>query len=193
MSLFRLATDVLWLLPLALQYAIAIVMYFRGLARRFPFFFSYSLLLPARDLILLRLPYPGPVYSRVYWWGEAGAILLSFGIIVEIIWHLTKPYPVLRTVFKVLWIVAILATLASLAVLLWSNGPSGEDLILERVILMQRSARFLQVCVLIVVIGLMSRLGLDLAPLFFGYRYRIRCLRRPGPGFARIQRPIYML
>ena len=103
MSLFRLATDVLWLLPLALQYAIAIVMYFRGLARRFPFFFSYSLLLPARDLMLLRLPYPGPVYSRVYWWGEAGAILLSFGIIVEIIWHLTKPYPVLRTVFKVLW------------------------------------------------------------------------------------------
>jgi hypothetical protein len=160
MSLFHLATDVLWLLPLALQYAIAIVMYFRGLARRFPFFFTYSLLLPARDLILLRLPYPGPVYSRVYWWGEAGAILLSFGIIVEIIWHLTKPYPFLRTVFKVLWIVAILATLASLAVLLWSNGPSGEDLILERVILMQRSARFLQVCVLIVVIGLMSRLGL---------------------------------
>jgi len=156
----HLATSVLWLVPLALQCVIAVVMYLRGLARRYPFFFSYNLLLPARDVVLLFLPYDGRRYSRVYWWGEAGAVLLSLGVIVETVWHLIEPYPFLRTVFRMLWIVGILAAAAAVAMLFWNNGAHGADLALERIILLQRSARFLQVCVLIVAIGLMSRLGL---------------------------------
>ena len=44
--------------------------------------------------------------------------------------------------------------------LFWNNGPGGADLALGQIILMERSARFLQVCMLIVAIGLLSRLGL---------------------------------
>ena len=159
MTISHLATNVLWLLPLALQCVIAVVMSLRGLARRYPFFFSYSVLLPARDVVLLFLPYGGRRYASVYWWGEAGAVLLSLAVMVETIWYLTEPYPFLRTVFKGLWIVGILAASAALAMLFWNNGPSGADLALEEM-LIQRSARFLQVCLLIVAIGLMSRLGL---------------------------------
>ena len=160
MPFSRLATNVLWLLPLALQCVIAVVMSLRGLTKQYPFFFSYTILLPARDVVLLFLPYDGRRYSRVYWWGEAGALLLSLGVILEVIWHLIEPYPFLRTVFRMVWIVGIIAAGAGLAILFWSRGPSGADLVLERTILMQRSARFLQVCMLIVAIGLMSRLGL---------------------------------
>ena len=160
MRLSHLATNVLWLAPLALQCAIAVAMYLRGLIRQYPCFFIYTVLLPCRDFVLLFLPYAKHSYSRVYWWGEAGAVLLSLGVILEIIWHFTQPYPFLRAVFRVVWIVAVLALIAAIAIWFWSNGPSGEDLVLEQIILLQRSARFLQVCVLIVAVALMSRLGL---------------------------------
>ncbi len=160
MRFSHLVTNVLWLVPLAIQCVIAMAMSLRGLARRYPVFFCYTILLPARDLVLLFLPQHGRRYSNIYWWGEAGAVLLSLGIIVETIWHLIEPYPFLRSVFRILWIVGIVATAAALAMLFWNNGPNGADLALERIILMQRSARFLQVCVLISAIVLMSRLGL---------------------------------
>jgi hypothetical protein len=160
MNLFQLATKVLWLAPLALLGLIAAVMIARGLVRRYPLFFCYAVLLPARDAILLFLPYASPRYSNVYWWGEAGALLLSLGVVAETIWYLIEPYPFLRTAFKASWIVAILAALAALAMLFWNNGPGGADLALGQIILLERSARFLQVCMLIVVAGILSRLGL---------------------------------
>jgi hypothetical protein len=155
-----LARTVLWLVPLALQCVIVVVMSYRGLARRFPVFFCYSLLLPARDLLLLYLSYPSPAYARIFWWGEGWALLLSLGVIVETIRHLIEPYPFLRTVFGIFWIGCIVAGAAALAMLLWNNGPSGADLALEWIILTERSARFLQVCLLIAVVFLISRLGL---------------------------------
>src|ERR1700694_5533644 len=159
MSLSRSLTLVLWFVPLALQCVIAVVMSIRGLVRRFPVFFSYTILLPARDAVLAGLRYPGPNYSRVYWWGEAGAILLSLGVIAETIRHLLEPYRFLRVVFKVFWIVGAIAAASALAILVWTNGPEGRDLGLERIILLERSARFLQVTLLIAVIFLISRLG----------------------------------
>jgi hypothetical protein len=127
--------------------------------RKYPFFFSYNILLPARDAVLFFLPYPGPRYSRVFWWGEAAAILLSLGVIVETIRYLMEPYPFLRVIFKMLWIVGIVSAAAALAILIWDSGPSGGQII-ESIILFERSARFLQVCLLIATILLISRLGL---------------------------------
>jgi len=160
MKFSHLATTFLWLAPLVLLCVIAVTIFVRRLAWRYPLFLAYTVLLPTRDAILLFLPYAQHSYSTVYWWGEAGAVLLSLGVIAETIWHLIAPYPFIRIIFRVFWAVAILAGGASLAILLWGNGPAGPDLSLERIILLQRSARFLQVCMLIAAIGLMSRLGL---------------------------------
>ena len=159
MRLLHAVTLVLWFVPLALQSVIAVVMSLRGLARRFPLFFSYTILLPARDAVLACLPYPGPHYSRVYWWGEGGAVLLSLGVIAETIRHLVEPYRFLRVVFRVFWIVGAIAAASALAILVWTNGPQGADLVLESIILFERSARFLQVSLLIAMIFLISRLG----------------------------------
>jgi hypothetical protein len=160
MNYSHLATNILWLVPLALQCAMVVAMSLHGLARRYPFFFGYTVLLPARDLVLFFLPYGERRYSNVYWWGEAGAILLSLGVIVQTVWRLIEPYPFLRTFFRIFWIACIFAACAALAMLFWNNGPGGADLALGWVLLFERSARFLQVCLLIAVILLISRIGL---------------------------------
>lgn len=158
MSLPRLLSSVLWLLPIALQAAVAFVMLRRGLFKVFPFFFSYTVFIVARDFILLLLPFTGNLYSTVFWWGEAAAILLSLGVILEVLWHLIRPYPFLRFVFKLVWAAAFVATAFALALL--RAGPWRSDQLLESIIFMERSARVLQVGLLIVLISLMSRLGL---------------------------------
>lgn len=160
MNFFGLATSVLWFVPLATQCVIALVMLRRGLVRQFTFFFSYTVLLPARDTTLYFLPQPSDPYSSVFWWGEAAAILLALAIIFEISWHFVRPYPFLRLFLRVLWISAVILGAAALAMLIWTKGPAGADVALEWIILAERSARFLQVCLLIVAIAMMSRLGL---------------------------------
>jgi hypothetical protein len=161
MNSFHLLTSALWFLPLALQLAIAVSMLYRGLARQFPFFFTYNLTLPARDLILASLPYGGNLYSAVYWWGDGAAILLALVVIVEVAFHLVGRYPFLRFLFKVLLSIAAIAAVAALASLIWTRGPAGADIVLEWTIYIERSVRFLQVCLLILMLALMSRLGLS--------------------------------
>lgn len=126
-----------------------------------PFFFTYNLTLPVRDLILASLPYGGNLYSTVYWWGDGVAILLALVVIVEVAFHLVRRYPFLRFLFKVLLSIAAIAAVAGLASLIWSRGPAGADIVLEWTIYIERSVRFLQVCLLILMLALMSRLGLS--------------------------------
>jgi hypothetical protein len=160
MNFSRLVTSALWFAPLAMQCVIALVMLRRGLVGQFPVFFAYTVLLPVRDSGLYLLPESSDRYSSLFWWGEAVAILLSLGIIFEISWHFVRPYPFLRLFLRVLWISAVIVGAVALAMLIWTKGPAGADVALEWIILTERSARFLQVCLLIVAIAMMSRLGL---------------------------------
>ena len=160
MNFFGLATFVLWFAPLAIQCVIALVMLRRGLVAQFPFFFIYTILLPVRDLSLYFLPNPGDRYSTVFWLGEAAAVLLSLAIIFEISLHFVRSFPFLRLFLRVLWVAAGVAVAAALALLFWNKGPAGTDVALEWITLSERSARFLQVCLLILAIAMMSRLGI---------------------------------
>lgn len=160
MTFSRLLTLVLWFLPLAMLVLIALVMWRRRLFARFPLFFSYALLLPARDLALVCLPYGSPRYSSVYWWGEGVAVLLAVGIIFELIGYVVRSYPFLRFFLRILSVSGVLAGALSLGLIIWGRGPRGGDQVFEWIILLERSARFLQVCLLIVAIALISRLGL---------------------------------
>ena len=155
--MFHLTTRILWLVPLVLQCAIAMAMVHRRLLHTFPVFFSYTVLVPARDVVLLFLKYPSPGYAWVYWIGEALAVLLGLGVILEVARQLFQPYPFLRFLLKALWIVAATVAMAALFVLVLT---SGAQKVFESIIMLERAARFLQVCMLIVVLSLMSRLGL---------------------------------
>lgn len=160
MSFSRLFTSVLWYLPSAMLAVIAFVMWCRGLAPRFPLFFSYIILVPVRDMVLAWLPLDRHRYSSIYWWGEGVAVLLALGIIFELVGYFVRTYPFLGFLLRVLSVAGVLAGALALTLLLWGQGPSGADLAFEWIILTERSARFLQVCLLILVIALMSRLGL---------------------------------
>ncbi len=161
MSFSQLATSVFWLLPIVLQSFVAFIMFRRRLARQFPVFFAFNLLVPARDVALYFLPFSGNLYSTVFWWGEAAATVLELGIIFENTWHFIRPYPFLRGFLKVLGIAGVIAAAAAVAMLIWIHGPTGADRLLEWIILTERSTRFLQVCLLVVAIAMMSRLGLS--------------------------------
>ncbi len=139
---------------------IAFVMWCRGLAPRFPLFFSYIILVPVRDMALTWIPRDGPSYSSIYWWGEGIIILLAVGVIFELVGYFVRTYPFLRFLLRVLSVVGVLAGALALSLLLWGQSPRGADLAFEWIILTERSARFLQVCLLILVLALMSRLGL---------------------------------
>jgi hypothetical protein len=160
MSIPSVVTTTLWLLPLILQAAVALVMLRRGLVTIFPIFFSYTALVLSREIALLFLRYPGDSYALVYWCGEALAVLLGLGVIFETARHLFAPYPFLRILLKALWIVGAIAGITALMMLVLTNGRTGEDRIFEFIIRAERSVRFLQACLLIVVTALMSRLGL---------------------------------
>jgi hypothetical protein len=160
MRLSHLATSVFWFLPVVLQSLVAFIMFRRRLVRQFHVFFSFNLFVPARDVALYFLPFSGNLYSAVFWWGEAVGIILELGVIAENIWHFIRPYPFLRRFSKLLAAAVLIAAVAAFGMLIWVNGPSGTDLALERIILLERSATFLQVCMLVVAIALMSRLAL---------------------------------
>ncbi len=160
MTFSRVLTSVLWFLPAAMLVVIALVMWRRGLVSRFPLFFTYTLLLPVRDLVLMGLPFGGRLYSTVFWWGEGVVVLLAMGIAFEVVGYFVRTYPFAGFLLRVLSWAGVAAGTLALALLLWGKEPSGADLALEWIIMTERSARFLQVCLLILAIALMSRLGL---------------------------------
>jgi hypothetical protein len=160
MSFFSIATALFWVLPILFQFLVAIILFRRGLVSQFPFFFAFIALVPARDAILFLLRRSRDIYATVFWWGEAVAIILALAVIFEISLHFVRPYPFLKLFLKVLYITAGILAAGAFAMLVLTKGPAGTDLALEWIILTERSARFLQVCLLVVAIAFMSRLGL---------------------------------
>ncbi len=154
-------TVALWIAPIVIQSVIVIVMLHRKLVEIFPVFFTYSVLVPAREVILLFVRnHPDP-YSRIYWFSEAIVVALSLGVIYEVIWHLIRPYSFLRRfAFSFFWTIAAVALALGLIMFLSSSRSIQPDPLLEIIVMAERSVRFLQACWLIVLVLLMSRLGL---------------------------------
>jgi hypothetical protein len=159
MNFARLLAQILWVLPLVLQAAIALVMFWRKQVTLFPVFFCYTVVVLSREFLLLFLN-QGNLYALIYWCTEALAIVLGFAVIFEILGHIVPASPALRYVLNSIWILAAIAAVTSLLILFLTNGTTGADRVFEFIILAERSVRLLQAFLLIVVIALMSRLGL---------------------------------
>jgi hypothetical protein len=160
MNFSHVLTRILWICPLICQAAIVWVMLKRRLVYIFPVFFSYTVVVFSREVILLFLTYPGNPYRLVYWCGEILVVLLGLGVIVEILRHVILPIPSLRFLLSSVWILGFIAALTALLMFFLSRGGAGADRVFEFTMLGERSARFLQASLLIVVLALMSRLGL---------------------------------
>jgi hypothetical protein len=154
---------VLWVTPIVLQALIAAIIVRLGLTRVFLCFFVYCIYLPARDIFLWfiqRSPHLYFLYFWTYWVGEGFGILLQLGVVYEVFWYLTGPHEFLRTLaaraFKTIILVAILVACLIFA---WVANGSGAPII-EVIVLLERSARVIQVIMLVTVIAFISRLGL---------------------------------
>src|ERR1700694_2495613 len=99
MSFPHLVTKTLWVLPLVLQIAIALVMLRRKLITIFPIFFSYTVIVLCREILLLFLKM-GKVYALIYWYGEALSVLLGLAVIFEIVGRILPPRPFLGPFLK---------------------------------------------------------------------------------------------
>src|SRR5215467_5071007 len=150
MSSARVLTTTLWVVPMVLQSAIAVAIAQRKLVKAFPVFLCYTVLVPSRDVALLFLRYPGNTYAYVYWWGDALAVALGLGVVFENLLYILPSHPRTAVVLKSVWMVGALP--AATAILLWVSTPVGlADRGLDWVVLLERSARFLQACMLLVV------------------------------------------
>lgn len=161
MNIHHVMRTVLWVTPMGLLSLIAVTMVRRRLVRVFPIFFTYTVYVLTRDVVLWFVPtrYPN-LYSWIYWVGEAVSILLQLGVIYEVLWYLTGPYEVIRMlaskVFKVVIVIGALA--ACLLFVRVGNGPGTS--LLDMIYLLERCARVAQVLVLISIFVFLSRLGL---------------------------------
>jgi hypothetical protein len=151
---------VLWVTPNTLLSLIAVIMLRRRLVRVFPCFFTYCVYVLARDVVLGLVANLYAAYFWIYWGGEAISILLQLGVIYEVLWYLTGPYPFVRRLAgRVFKIVMTIGILVACFVFGWVATAPGTPII-EVIFLLERSARVAQVLVLITVIAFISRLGL---------------------------------
>lgn len=153
-------TKILWLTPPFLQSLILFVMIRRKLLSSFPLFFIYTIVVVWRDLILLFLR-KGELYFLIFWWGETLAILLGLAVIFEILAHILPKSASLKFVLNFVLIFGAIAAIVALLILVLPKPGVGNASLLEVVVMGERSVRFLQSSLLVVVIGLMSRLGLS--------------------------------
>ena len=160
MTFSRVVADILWGLPLVLQAGITVSMSRRKLVDTFPVFFSYCTVVLTTGLILIFLPYGHRAYALVYWSGETLAVLLGLAVVFEILGHALPKASSLKFVSYCVWILGSIATVAALLILILSEPLKGNDRVFGIIMVAERSVRFLQASLLIIVTALMSRLGL---------------------------------
>jgi hypothetical protein len=155
-----LVTKILWIFPLVVQAALAIGMIRRRLLAIFPLFFAYTATVLFGETILLYLTTSSDHYARLFWYKEALAVVLSLAVVFEILGTILPSSFSLKVVVNSVWILAAIAAVVAFVMLTFAKPATGSDPMYELIVLAERSIRFLQACLLIIVIALMSRLGL---------------------------------
>lgn len=160
MTLLNFVIYILWVVPILLQGAIVFGMVRRKLVKSFPVFFTYTLwvLFSTTGLLFFR-PY-GSLFHRLHWCEEAVSVVLGLAVIFEILRHILPPYTSPRFVTSLVWISTGLFAVAALLMFVSAKPLRGNYAVYEIIMLAERSVRFLQASLLIVVIALMSVLGL---------------------------------
>jgi hypothetical protein len=161
MNFFALLTHALSFLPVALQTAIAVVIFKRKLLTTFPLFFAYTTAVLSLDIGLLLLRYPSNLYALVYWSGEVVTISLGLAAILETFHHLLPPHPFLKVVVRLFLILGASAVVAAVLMLVLTQVGSSGDRLFAMILLGERSVRFVEACWLVLVIALVSHLGLS--------------------------------
>lgn len=112
----------LWVAAIVLQTGLALMMIHRGLARRFPGFFAYTVYEALLSAFLLAIDHIDSVtniqYGNAYLAGAAGSAALRFAVLCEIFIQVFRGYPPLKELGEVIfrWATVILMIVAVLIV-----------------------------------------------------------------------------
>lgn len=153
----------LWCAHPLLQFAVAAVLWRRGLRKKFPFFFSYLIAQIAIFAVAFPLARSGN-YERffyVYWGGAVVSALLSFKVIHEVFLDVFRPYDTLKDLGTVLFKWAAVVMLLVSVVVAFSSANAGnpdgdwDKFLALAAASLQRSVRLVQ-CGLILFLLLFS-------------------------------------
>jgi len=142
----QLAYYVLWLAHPTLQVAVAGVMLWRKLHRKFPVFFSYII----SQIVIFCVVFP--VYRLgnytwffyVYWIGTAVGVVLGFKVIHEIFLDVFRPYHTLKDLGTVLFRWAGLVMLL-VAIVVAASSPAAQQWpLIQATLTTQRCVRVIQ-------------------------------------------------
>lgn len=161
MTLVNFVIYALWVFPIVVQAAIVFGMVRRKLVKNFPIFFTYTVwvLFSATGLLFLK-PF-GNLFHHLHWSEEGLSAVLGLAAIFEILRHILPPYSSPRFVMNFVRVLAGLFAVTALLMFVSAKPTTGNYAMYEVIVLAERSVRFLQASLLIVVIALMSVLGLN--------------------------------
>jgi len=170
--------DALWIAHPVLELSLAGVMYWRRLHRTFPVFFAYIVFQVMNFLVLFPIYQwgSGPnatdraitAYFDAYWISAAISVAIGFKVIHEIFLDMLRPYPNLKDLGTLLFKWAALVMLLVAMVVAVASQQGDDEPLVQAVIIMQRSVRFIQ-CGLILFLLFFSRhMGISRRQLSFG-------------------------
>jgi hypothetical protein len=159
----------LWMAHPLLQAAIAMVMFRRGLHRKFKFFFTYIVVqIASFSVIFPAYAYNHFVYFYSYWFGNAISVVLGFAVIYEIFLDVFRPFHTLRDLGTVLFKWAGLVMLLVAGVV--SVSSRSGDLVpwMQAIVTTQRCVRIIQVGMVLFLLFFARYMGVSRRQQSFG-------------------------
>lgn len=157
-SNFQLASNLLWIAHPSLQFGVALIIFWRGLHRKFPIFFTYLLVQLANFAIVF------PIYQvrnyqaffYAYWTFAAINLVLGFLVIYEIFLDIFRPYHTLKDLGTVLFKWAGLVMLLVAGVVAAGTAPLLHSPLTQAILTVERCVRVIQ-CGLVLFLIVFSR------------------------------------
>lgn len=138
----RILQDALWLIPLSIECAIAVIMYLRSTEREYPLFWSYLVFDILRTAILFSIGNDEKHYATyfyVFWTAEVVACLLGFLVIGEIFDKAFAKRLGLRRYGGVIFRVSFIVLLALAALTAYFSPGNDSDKLVNGIFVLKRA------------------------------------------------------
>lgn len=157
----------LWCTQPVVQSGVAIVLWRRGLHKKFPVFFTY--LLAKIGIFLTTFPLRSHYewYFWLFWLGEALMAVLGFKVIHEIFVDVFRPYQQLKDLGTVAFKWAFVVMLLVSVVVAFSNSTARDPLV-QAVVTLEGSVRLVQFGLILFLLLFSRFLGISRRQLSFG-------------------------
>jgi hypothetical protein len=157
----------LWCAHPVLQSVVAVVLWRRGLHKKFPVFFTYLIAQNAYFAACFPLRDNYNWYFWVYWLGAAISAVLGFKVIHEIFLDVFRPYYTLKDLGTVVFKWAGVVMLLVSVVVAFSDSLNRDPLV-QAVLTLQRSVRLVQFGLILFLLLFSRFLGVSRRQLSFG-------------------------